>query len=366
MPLPAYLEIGEIPGPARLQGRENHMEILGLPARGLHAVDRKDGSATRAPGSTRTWSSSRTSTRRRRSSTSTSATARSSARPPCKWFEIDAAGTEKSTSRTSSRTAGSRPFARTCPMSTTRTTSSTSTWKRWPSATRRSPGPSATGTSSSPTPGSRAASPAAPRPRPGVTLRRRAARGARFLRCRAAGCRDGTGRELAGASMAHGHERDGFLEKMLGPLAGDRRRGNLPLGRRPGPGPPDAAPQHAPGLGSAPAGLRPARRVDVLPGLSRLALRELRAAGRAAHHELRAAARSTCACVCWSRTARSSGPRFLISGELEMRQPMRVDRTRSQYRTTITDERPGRHAELVVTCGVERSPVTAVSRRMSA
>lgn len=46
MPLPAYLEIGEIPGSCKVQGRENHMEILGFRHEVYMPVDRKDGSAS--------------------------------------------------------------------------------------------------------------------------------------------------------------------------------------------------------------------------------------------------------------------------------------------------------------------------------
>ncbi len=159
MPLPAYLEIGEIPGSCKVSGRENNMEILGFRHEVYMPMDRKDGQRIGHAGAQgpdrhqelrqgvaealpvplqrqdhRLGHSEVVRDRRRRAP-------------------------RRCTSSTSSRTAASRRFARTCPMSTTRTTRSTSTWKRCPSATRRSPGPSATATSSSPTPGSRAASP---------------------------------------------------------------------------------------------------------------------------------------------------------------------------------------------------------------
>jgi type VI secretion system secreted protein Hcp len=46
MPLPASLEIGEIPGSSKVQGRESHMEVLGFRHNVYMPTDRKDGSAT--------------------------------------------------------------------------------------------------------------------------------------------------------------------------------------------------------------------------------------------------------------------------------------------------------------------------------
>lgn len=46
MPLPASLEIGEIPGSCKVQGREDQMEVLGFRHNVYMPTDRKDGSAT--------------------------------------------------------------------------------------------------------------------------------------------------------------------------------------------------------------------------------------------------------------------------------------------------------------------------------
>lgn len=46
MPIPASLEIGDIPGSCEIQGREGHMEILGFKHEVYMPTDRKDGSAT--------------------------------------------------------------------------------------------------------------------------------------------------------------------------------------------------------------------------------------------------------------------------------------------------------------------------------
>ena len=46
MPIPASLEIPDIPGSSKIQGRENHMEILGFTHEVYMPTDRKDGSAT--------------------------------------------------------------------------------------------------------------------------------------------------------------------------------------------------------------------------------------------------------------------------------------------------------------------------------
>lgn len=46
MPIPASLEIGEIPGSCEVQGRESHMEVLGFRHEVYMPTDRKDGSAT--------------------------------------------------------------------------------------------------------------------------------------------------------------------------------------------------------------------------------------------------------------------------------------------------------------------------------
>ncbi len=46
MPIPASLEIGEIPGSCEVQGRESHMEIVGFRHEVYMPTDRKDGSAT--------------------------------------------------------------------------------------------------------------------------------------------------------------------------------------------------------------------------------------------------------------------------------------------------------------------------------
>lgn len=46
MPLPAYLEIPDIPGSSKVQGRENWIEVLGSNHQVYMPVDRKDGSAT--------------------------------------------------------------------------------------------------------------------------------------------------------------------------------------------------------------------------------------------------------------------------------------------------------------------------------
>ena len=46
MPVPASLEIGDIPGSSKIEGREGQMEILGFRHEVYMPTDRKDGSAT--------------------------------------------------------------------------------------------------------------------------------------------------------------------------------------------------------------------------------------------------------------------------------------------------------------------------------
>ena len=46
MPVPASLEIGDIPGSSKIEGRESHMEIVGFRHEVYMPTDRKDGSAT--------------------------------------------------------------------------------------------------------------------------------------------------------------------------------------------------------------------------------------------------------------------------------------------------------------------------------
>lgn len=46
MPLPSYMNIPDIPGSCRVQGRENHIEVLGFNHEVYMPTDRKDGSAT--------------------------------------------------------------------------------------------------------------------------------------------------------------------------------------------------------------------------------------------------------------------------------------------------------------------------------
>ncbi len=46
MPIPASLEIGDIPGSSEVQGREGHMEIVGFRHELYMPSDRKDGSAS--------------------------------------------------------------------------------------------------------------------------------------------------------------------------------------------------------------------------------------------------------------------------------------------------------------------------------
>jgi len=46
MPVPASLEIGDIPGGSQIQGREGQMEVLGFRHEVYMPTDRKDGSAT--------------------------------------------------------------------------------------------------------------------------------------------------------------------------------------------------------------------------------------------------------------------------------------------------------------------------------
>jgi type VI secretion system secreted protein Hcp len=45
MPLPAYLEIADIPGSSKVQGRENWIEVLGFSHEVYMPTDRKDGTA---------------------------------------------------------------------------------------------------------------------------------------------------------------------------------------------------------------------------------------------------------------------------------------------------------------------------------
>lgn len=45
MPLPAYMNIPDIPGSSKVQGRENHIEVLGFNHEVYMPTDRKDGSA---------------------------------------------------------------------------------------------------------------------------------------------------------------------------------------------------------------------------------------------------------------------------------------------------------------------------------
>lgn len=46
MPIPAYFEIGEIPGSSKVSGREGWIEVLGSNHHLYMPTDRKDGSAT--------------------------------------------------------------------------------------------------------------------------------------------------------------------------------------------------------------------------------------------------------------------------------------------------------------------------------
>lgn len=46
MPLPAYMNIPDIPGSSKVQGRENQIEVLGFVHQLHMPTDRKDGSAT--------------------------------------------------------------------------------------------------------------------------------------------------------------------------------------------------------------------------------------------------------------------------------------------------------------------------------
>ena len=46
MPIPASLEIGDIPGSSKIENRKDHMEILGFRHEVYMPTDRKDGSAT--------------------------------------------------------------------------------------------------------------------------------------------------------------------------------------------------------------------------------------------------------------------------------------------------------------------------------
>jgi type VI secretion system secreted protein Hcp len=46
MPLPAYLDIPDIPGSSKIQGREGWIEVLGFNHEVYMPTDRKDGSAT--------------------------------------------------------------------------------------------------------------------------------------------------------------------------------------------------------------------------------------------------------------------------------------------------------------------------------
>lgn len=46
MPLPASLEIPDIPGSSKIKGRENHSQVMGFEHRVYMPMDRKDGTAT--------------------------------------------------------------------------------------------------------------------------------------------------------------------------------------------------------------------------------------------------------------------------------------------------------------------------------
>ncbi len=46
MPLPAYMDIPDIPGSCRVEGRESNIEVLGFNHEVYMPTDRKDGSAT--------------------------------------------------------------------------------------------------------------------------------------------------------------------------------------------------------------------------------------------------------------------------------------------------------------------------------
>lgn len=46
MPLPAYMNIPDIPGSSKVQGRENQIEVLGFNHEVYMPTDRKDGSAS--------------------------------------------------------------------------------------------------------------------------------------------------------------------------------------------------------------------------------------------------------------------------------------------------------------------------------
>ena len=48
MPLPAYMEIPDIPGSCKVEGREDTIEVLGFQHEVYMPTDRKDGSATGA------------------------------------------------------------------------------------------------------------------------------------------------------------------------------------------------------------------------------------------------------------------------------------------------------------------------------
>ncbi len=91
---------------------------------------------------------------------------------------------------------------------------------------------------------------------------RRATRGSRSLQVVPSGAREGS----SGSKLSRGEHgtwaRAGrVLREDAGSVAGHRVRTTATLGRGPGTRPPDAAAQHEAGLGSAPAGLRAARRV---------------------------------------------------------------------------------------------------------
>lgn len=46
MPLPSYMDIPDIPGSCKVEGRENNIEVLGFNHEVYMPTDRKDGSAT--------------------------------------------------------------------------------------------------------------------------------------------------------------------------------------------------------------------------------------------------------------------------------------------------------------------------------
>ena len=158
MPLPAYMEIDGIQGSCEVQGRTGNVEVVGFNHEVYMPTDRKDGSAT----GTRVHKDLVVIKNYDKASPTLyqylcNGKVIPSAR--LKWYKIDDQGIEKEYFNHVLADARSPPSGRTCRTWTIRPTSSTSTWKRSPSATRRSPGSSSKATSSSRTPGKRAGSP---------------------------------------------------------------------------------------------------------------------------------------------------------------------------------------------------------------